>query len=319
MLFDLEESGERVERMIEGGRKIMREAIDLYKPCAIFACYSSGNDSIVSTHFAVTEFGGHVAMVDTLTGIRRSREHAVEVCSQFGWSIEIKQAMPEGPPKTKRDGSPFNPSIDLASGVWTDGETAYEDFCFNFGLPMRGKKMHQRMYQRLKERGFESLKRDAKHGQHRRATVMFVSGIRQDESAVRAGYQRAVQKVKDSSSIWVNPFYFNSAADFECYRQEFGLPRNPVSQIVGISGECCCGTFAKDGEISLIEQAEPSHAEYLRGLETRCESLGLPCKWGAEQSKKTKQTPLDNQLNLIFGDEPDFMPACVGCVRRNAS
>jgi hypothetical protein len=317
MLFDLEESGERVERMLSAGDKIMRDAIELYKPCAIFACYSSGNDSGVSAHFAATRHGAQLAMVITKTGIPESLQHAYSYCQKFDFSLVTKEAVAVGPPKRKKDGSLFDPKIHCPTGMWTDGDSAYEEFCFNFGIPRRNKSMHRRMYVILKERGFDALKREAKRGYPRNATVMFVSGVRQDESSIRAGYKTAVHKHK--SSVWVNPFYYSTAADFECYRQEFGIPRNPVSQVVGISGECLCGTMATDGEIQLVEKANPSHAAYLSGIQDRCRSLGLPCEWGAATPKKQKPTCLDNQLNLIFGDEPTFMPACVGCARRNAS
>lgn len=235
MLFDLDTSGDRVEAMLANGRKIMREAIETYKPVAVFACYSSGKDSVVSGHFAATEFGAQVLTVNTGIGMQKSLAHAKEVCSKFGWSLEIKQAQPEGPPKTMKDGSPFDPAKILKAGVWNDGATPYEELCFNFGMP--GPAMHGRVYQRLKERAFDAAKREAKVGQHRHSKVLFVSGIRHDESSIRAGYKRAIHCQPGSASVWVNPFYWQTAADFELYRQEYGLPCNPVSKLIGISGE----------------------------------------------------------------------------------
>lgn len=299
---------ERIERMLESGRKIMRAAIEQYKPVAIFAGFSGGNDSIVATHFACTEFGAAAMHANTLIGVEKSREHARNTAKRFGWQFIEKLATASGMPKKHKDGTPFDQTT-LPSGKWTDGATQYEEYCFNFGMPGPGQ--HARMYQRLKERSFGKIKKEAKQGHKKTDCVMFVTGIRRDESAIRAGYNRDTQKVP--GTVWVNPFYWFTKADFELYRQEFGLPRNPVTDVIGISAECCCGTMGTREELDLIEKVESPTRKYIEGLESRCESLGLPCKWATKPDRPIKCNPL--QL-LLFGDEPTFQPACVGCMRR---
>jgi 3'-phosphoadenosine 5'-phosphosulfate sulfotransferase (PAPS reductase)/FAD synthetase len=244
MLFS-NEAEYLVEQMIVDGRKIMTEAIEQYKPVAIFGGFSGGDDSIVATHFAVTEFGAAVAHCNTLIGMQTNRNHVEAVVAKFGWHMVEKHATALGPPKNTRkyiDGKrvdlPFDPST-LPTGKWIDGQTAYEEYCFNFGMP--GPAQHARMYQRLKERSFNTIRREAKQGHHYRSTVMIVTGIRHDESSIRAGYKRAINKTY--SIVWVNPFYWHNSLSFELYRQEFGLPRNPVKPVVGISGDCMCGTM----------------------------------------------------------------------------
>lgn len=307
-LFDSEDDEQRIEQMLVSGRKIVQDAIDEYKPVAIFAGFSGGNDSIVATHFACTEFGAAAIHCNTMIGVEKSRIHARSVADIRGWHFLEKLAVAEGPPKRHRDGSPFDQAT-LPTGKWIDGATAYEEFVFNFGMPGPGQ--HRRMYQRLKERSFSAFKRDAKRGKSRRSHVMFITGIRHDESAIRAGYQRAV--TANGSDIWVNPFYWNTKFDFELYRQEFGLPRNPVTDCIGFSGECLCGTMGRPEELDAVEKVEPETWKYIKSLEDKCSSLGLPCKYGT-RPEKTKTTN-DLQL-LLFGDEPDFQPACVGCIRR---
>lgn len=301
-------SEERIERMLESGRKIMRAAIEQYKPVAIFAGFSGGNDSIVATHFACTEFGAAAMHANTMIGVEKSREHARNTAAKYGWQFLEYKAEPTGPPKKHKDGRPFDESS-LPTGKWSEGNTQYEEWCLNFGMPGPGQ--HARMYQRLKERSFERLRRDTKRGHKRNDCVMMVTGIRHDESSIRAGYQRDTQK--QGATVWVNPFYWQTKADFELYRQEFGLPRNPVTDVIGISGECLCGTMGTRDELDLVEKIEPQTRQYIEGLEARCESLGLPCKWATKPQKKSKCNPL--QL-LLFGDEPTFQPACVGCMRR---
>jgi len=307
--WDMEEI--RIERMLESGRKIMREAIEKYKPVAIFAGFSGGNDSIVATHFACTEFGAAAVHCNTLIGVEKSREHARKTAARYGWHFMEARAEAKGPPKTHKDRkTPFDQTT-LPTGKWQDGQTAYEEFVFNFGMPGPGQ--HGRMYIILKERSFEKFKREAKAGKKNTDCVMFVTGVRHDESALRAGYNCDTQKMP--GEVWVNPFYWNTKSDFELYRQEFGLPRNPVTDVIGISGECLCGTMGSPAELDLVEKIEPQTRRYIEGLQARCESLGLPCKWATKPEKASKCNPL--QLTL-FGDDPAFMPACVGCMRRRS-
>lgn len=281
---------------------------------AIFAGFSGGNDSVVVTHFACTEFGATAIHANTLIGVEKSRQHARDTARKFGWQFDEKKSEATGPPRQRRDGSEFDPSI-LPTGKWQDGATKYEEFCFNFGMPGPGQ--HPRMYQILKERVFEAYKREAKQGHSRSATVMFVSGVRHDESAIRAGYKSAVKKV--GSSIWVQPFYWQTKADFELYRDEFGLPRNPVTDIVGISGECLCGTMGSRSELDAVAKVEPETTAYIHGLETKCESLGLPCRWATRPESQRKKEDTNPAQLTLFGDEPTFQPACVGCMRRRTS
>lgn len=306
----MDEAEERVEKMIASGRKIMQDAIEKYRPVAIFAGFSGGNDSIVTTHFACEEFGAAAFHANTLIGLEESRVYARKKAEQYGWHFVEYKAEASGPPKKHKDGTPFD-EITLPLGKWIDGDTAYEEFCFNFGIPGPG--MHPRMYQRLKERSFKLVKRDAKKGYKFRDSVMFVTGIRHDESTIRAGYKKDTQKM--DSSIWVSPFYWQTKVDFELYRQEFNLSRNPVSDIIGISGECLCGTMGSRDELELVGKINPETKKYIESLESRCESLGLPCIW-ANRIKKEKKKKVTDVETQIFGKEPTFQPACVGCLRR---
>lgn len=310
-----DDAEQRIEQMIDAGRKITAEAVERYKPVAIFGGFSGGDDSIVATHFAVTEFGAAVAHCNTLTGMEANRKHMGAIVDRFGWHLIEKHAVALGPPKStrkringKRVDLPFDPAS-LPTGRWQDGKTAYEEYCFNFGMPGPGQ--HGRQYQRLKERSFNAIRREAKQGHSRNATVMMITGIRRDESSIRAGYKRAVSKV--GGTVWVNPFYWFDAVAFELYRQEFGLPRNPVKPVVGISGDCLCGTMGEPHELDLAAKLEPKRKVYIQGIELKCESLGLPCKWATRPAKKQNT----NELQLtLFGDEPTWQPACVGCSRR---
>lgn len=313
---------QRVDSMIAEGLRIMEQAADEYRPSQIVAAYSSGDDSIVTTHFTMTNvLEAFVFNADTMIGLSRSREHLAATCQRYCWPLEVIRATPVGAPKSvtingKR--RPFEPAL-LPSGRWTDGGTAYEEYCLNFGFPGPG--MHPRMYQRLKERPIRSLlKRYGATRSPQTPKVLIVSGIRHDESAVRAGYRRATAPGY-FGDVWVNPFYFRSKIDFEAYRQEFGLPRNPVKAKCGISGECCCGTFKEDNERAAYEQIEPSFCRYLSDLERRVEANGLPCKWGERPPRSfvaANEMVKDAKRGQVFLFDADerlsvFQPMCVGC------
>jgi hypothetical protein len=119
---------------------------------------------------------------------------------------------------------------------------------------------------------------------------------------------------KDGSRIWVNPFYWNTSVDFEAYRQEFALPRNPVKDHIGISGECLCGAFAKPAEKEAIRSVDPTMGAYLDSLECRVRDNGYPWGWG--ESIPTWWQDMNRGQGFLFALDPTFRPMCVGCKLR---
>ena len=318
----MDRSEEIVDRMIADGLKIVREAIEEHKPAAIVAAYSSGDDSVVSTHFAMTNLDGcFVFNADTMIGLAPARGHLKKTCGKFGWELQIEQATPEGPPermKVNRKMVPFDPRM-LPAGKWTDGATAYEESVLNFGF--LGKAQHAMAYHRLKERPIcRLLKRFGASKSKKKAKVLIISGIRHDESAIRAGYKGATAE-GGFGDVWCNPFYWNGRDAFELYRREFGLPRNPVKWKCGISGECCCGTFGSVAERVAYREVDPVFADYLDVLECRVKSLGFPWGWGESPppewiaKERIVRDAKRGQGFLFLADErvSIFQPMCVGC------
>jgi 3'-phosphoadenosine 5'-phosphosulfate sulfotransferase (PAPS reductase)/FAD synthetase len=300
----------RVDAMILRGLAVVDEAVsyvrnDLGKEViAILAGFSGGDDSIVVTHFANTNVPGCVTFnADTMIGLGPTRKHIEEMIKKFSWDARIMQAFAEGPPsETKTNG-------ELLAN-WIDGATAYEEYVLNHGFG--GPPMHPRMYQRLKERPLMRLRRELAGGK-KGGRLVVISGVRHDESAIRAGYKRSWQDVPKQGVTWCNPFYDFTAADFQLYRDEFGLPRNPVKRQCGISGECCCGTFGSPAERVAYRQVDPVFADYLDKLEARVRERfpwgwaeGPPTWW--IQSKQGQQFLFDDAF-----DWPGFQPMCVGC------
>ena len=297
--------GSKVESMIAAGRRIVLEAVAEFKPIKVIAAFSGGNDSIVSSHFAITEFLAPILHCDTGIGLQKTRDHVDAVANRFGWELRVERTKLEGRTATTTDAM-------LPRAGWLNGKTAYEEFVLNFGFPGPGG--HPRMYQRLKERAIKQYVRELKEGTPRGSKVLIISGIRSDESAIRAGYKRAIQEDPAwKAMVWINPFYWNTAAEFEMYRQEFGLPRNPCKDKVGISGECLCGAYARaEDERHAIREIEPETADYIESLERLTQERGLPCRWGQRPSRIYREIRR-GQSFLFEPLEPQFMPMCAGC------
>ena len=298
--------------MIRRGQEVLNEATSFVTNelgthiIGHVAAFSGGDDSIVPTHWANELLPDCATFnADTMTGLRPTRMHIAECLDRFEWTGCVVQAGPEGPPaKTKTN-------AELLAN-WRDGETAYEECVLNHGFG--GPPLHQRMYIILKERQLMKLRRMMQGGK-RGGRLIVISGIRHDESSIRAGYKRAWQDVPKQGVTWVNPFYEFTKLHFDAYREEFGLPRNPVKRICGISGECCCGTFGSKDERLSYGKVDAVFADYLDRLETRVRER-FPWGWGEGPPEWWIDQQNGQQLMWpMLPDEelPTFQPMCVGC------
>ena len=95
--------------------------------------------------------------------------------------------------------------------------------------------------------------------------------------------------------------------------EEFGIPRNKIKDLMGLSGECFCGSNAyeenpaKKSEWETI-QSHPLLADVkaeLNRLKNIATDLGLPNEWGKQ--------PHDEPSAAEWEDLPLFMDLCVGC------
>jgi len=259
--------------------EILKSAIEEYRPVAIFAGFSGGHDSLVSTDWTMrnaptlTDAPVRALHINTGIGIEATRKFVRDICKQRGWPLWERHA--------------------------NKGE--YESFVKAHGFP--GPAQHARMYQRLKERVVAAILREVKS--HRMDKVMFVTGIYAAESRIRSGYQRAVSKM--GAAIWVNPLYWKEKAWFDEYRKEHSLPINPVKELYGHSGECLCGAFADHSEAALLKRHFPADYAEIERLEKLAADNGKPWKWG---DSGPTQDYLDEQQGQSFFD---FRPMCHGC------
>ena len=254
--------------------QIVAAAIEQYKPVAIYAGFSGGNGSRPLTHWAMNNVPGcEVVHFNTGIGIEAGRQWVRDTCKSYGWRLHEIHA-----PKD-----------------------SYRNLVLKYGFP--GPDGHRLMYQRLKERAVYELCRRAKVGHKRSAKVMLITGIRHADSIVRTGYAgREVNKVR--AQIWVNPIYWWANEERDAYDAASGMPRNPIADALGMSGECGCGAYAQRGELERWGKVDPSFPVTIRRLEAECLARGFT--WGWEGRPPAGGFNKD-QLGLFK------LPLCVGC------
>jgi 3'-phosphoadenosine 5'-phosphosulfate sulfotransferase (PAPS reductase)/FAD synthetase len=246
---------------LEQSHDILDRIVDEHEPVHIYACFSGGHDSLASTHLAMDHFpSAEVLHLNTGIGVPQTRTFVRETCDEQGW-----------------------PLVELHAKE--DRGEDYDDLVRNWGFP--GPPQHIKMYSRLKERCIYEACVRAKEDEGRYDSVLFVTGIRADESQVRSGYKRVSSKVR--AQVWVNPMYYWSAWDMQRYREAHSLPENEVCYKLGMSGECLCGAYARPGELSRIRSVCPKIADRLERLDEETTERGMPWGYEGRPSKKWLQ------------------------------
>lgn len=258
---------------------IIGEAIDRYKPVAIFFGFSGGNDSRALGHWMTENVPGCKALyLDTEIGLAAAREHVHDTCARQGWDL-------------------------VEVGAKRDCQQDYDELVLEHGFP--GPSHHRKMYQRLKERGVWKAMRDAKQGHPRNAKVLIATGIRHDESLIRMGYAgREVNTYR--GQVWANPLYWLSKADRDSYNAATGVPESPVAKALGLSGECGCGAYAQQGELARWRAVDPAFGQRIDRLQQKAFAQGFT--WGWEGRPPAGGFNAD-QRDLFPG------PMCAGCAK----
>lgn len=264
-------------------RDILDSLLAEHNPVATFLMFSGGHDSLTATHLAAQwcldrDVLFKVAHINTGIGIEQTREFVRDTCEQLDWSLEELEADRE--------------------------EQTYDYIVRKYGFP--GPAGHPYMYRRLKERKVERLVREAKAGHSRMSRVLLITGMRRDESIrrmIHADFQR-----RRGAQVWAAPLEHWVKADCNRYLEAHGLPRNPVVDLMHMSGECLCGSYARPDEMRELETWYPETAEYLHSLERQVEAGGIAsCVWGHAARHTNEVHPAQQHL---------FSPLCVGCEQR---
>ncbi len=252
----------------------------------IWAAFSGGHDSIVSTHLISRHplFKG-VIHIDTGIGIPETQQYVIDVCKRFGWQLKIYRA------------------TEYINGKGIFDPQVYEDLVFKFGFP--GPSMHTIFYNRLKERCLHQFIRENKTKRDN-PQIVISTGFRSTESKRRNKYvdQTMTSNGLPKSAIFLSPIINWSEQDVSDYMGIHNLPRNPVKDNLCISGECLCGAYAKKNEMIAIEVHYPTVAKRIKDLERKVKDKfpwgweDRPPKWWKEKRRK-ENLEANGQLGLF--------------------
>lgn len=224
------------------------------------ALFSGGHDSLVSTHVVMEKHDGDVVVhIDTGTGIEENLDFVKDVCESFGWPLEI-----------------IRPN------------TTLEEFAKKWGFPKAA--AHSWIYRYLKDHPLHKFARDCENKPN------FYTGVRKAESDRRM--KTVSEETEDVGQwVWHSPIAEWSDQDIEDYIEIHNLPRNPVVDHIGRSGECFCGAYSdRISELETLHDAYPEHYDWIMETEERVQSeIGSDdpqCYWG----------------NIGVSDEDDFSP-----------
>jgi 3'-phosphoadenosine 5'-phosphosulfate sulfotransferase (PAPS reductase)/FAD synthetase len=307
----------RVGALMEESRYIYDEALNTlivdqrkdYVGTAV--CYSGGNDSTILTHWArpLADLALHS---NTGIGIEQTREFVRETCADWGLTLIERK-----PPTSYRD-------LLVERIVGKDGKVT------GGGFPGPGQ--HFKAYQRLKERQMHSIRSELiTHTQRER--VVYLAGRRRDESARRDASDDNDDPgiplwEREGSLIWVSPLVYWTKLDMNTYRlmhtDHDPVPRNRVSDLLHMSGECLCGAFAKRDELAQIRLFYWEVADEIHELEhevhafcRECNGGHIPherCFWGwgayrADRKQLAAGQPVGAMCSSCTIEEPEVIVA----------
>jgi 3'-phosphoadenosine 5'-phosphosulfate sulfotransferase (PAPS reductase)/FAD synthetase len=275
----------RIELLVGEAHAILTRAIDLQvladhrELAGTVVLFSGGKDSTVLAHL-FRETASHAAHANTTIGIEATREFVRKTCCD--WNLPLLEFVPP----RKRD--------------------RYDELVQEHGFPGPGH--HFKMYQRLKQRSLEEVRRQLVSNPYRQR-VVFLAGRRRSESTRRATIPAVERK---GSTVWVSPLVNWTTLDLTTYRLTRGdVPTNEVTDLIHMSGECLCGSFAKAGERDELCFWFPEFAERLASLESLVARVpGIPEQrrtwgWGAQvrdpDSRRSRTGPMCSSCDTRAG------------------
>ena len=308
MIDDTEEA--RYQALLEDSERIMQKAKEKaeeggHKVVATVVLFSGGHDSTLVAHL-FKDRASHFMTANTGIGVEETRQFVRGTVAAWG-----KPLIEEGPAdgktfrdqvlgmrQTPRKGSPrYKPELakdfigprleGVVPGPQPEQETSS-------GFPGPG--AHGRTYNLLK--GEPMIKaRNQLVGNPRKERVIFITGIRQAESARRSGRDEvrrqppgaSPQAPESGSIVWASPILHWTKLDMNEYRRrnEKTLPVNEISDVLHMSGECLCGAFAQADELEFLESWTGSFpgikavVEQIHELQEEAVARKIPrCVWG---------------------------------------
>lgn len=280
-----------IEPKIGAALELLARAVEEFKPRDVIGLLSGGDDSAPACYIASLHplFKGALH-IDTGIGIQQTRDHVSSVCKQRKWSLAVMRA------------------VDYVDAKGQSHPAIYEEICKFLGFP--GPAQHGLMYQRLKERQLSMFERQQGYGPKPGERVLYVSGVRSQESN-RRKKNTTGKPVRKGRTIWAAPIYDWSKKDCQLCRRYAGIKRNPVAELIHKSGECLCGAFAEKGELAELAVWFPEVAQRIRNLEAEVRAAGFPWGWEDEPPDwwLAHKRDLATGQGLIF--QPEFESTAV--------
>ncbi|WP_432157782.1 phosphoadenosine phosphosulfate reductase family protein [Streptomyces sp. bgisy153] len=252
------EREQRVRELLGLSHWIVDRALEKYfvkhSVAAMAVMYSGGNDSTTLAH--IFRHRADLALhANTGIGIEQTRQFVRDTCAS--WDLPLMEKSPK-----EKD--------------------SYRAFVLAQGFP--GPAQHYRMFQRLKERCLEQARSEVVQNPYRER-ILFLGGRRRSESARRATITTWDRK---RSMCYASPLTMWTKLDLNTYRLMTGdVPVNQVSDLIHMSGECLCGSFAEKNELDEIGMWFPEvqvQIEELEALIADRDDIPEPRKtwgWGA--------------------------------------
>lgn len=236
------------------------------------ALCSGGMDSAVSTHVAVRWGPADViAHLDTGTGIDENEEYVRSFARELGvqcWTLS-----------TQND---------------------YEELVEEHGFP--GPSRHSIYYRTLKERQIQKLASKVSGDLH------CWTGVRAFESDRRMRTVEAEDEHDAGRWYWRSPIHDWTKQDCEEYLERFDLPRNPLWDTLGRSGDCFCGCFGSPEEkLDLRAAGCEDHAEWIEDMEESVPIDGHRSRWAWGALSETETRAIDAK------DDQGQMTLCSTC------
>lgn len=266
-------------KLIAESKTIVDNAIAQYQPYAVCLMLSGGDDSLL-TYEVSKRIGVKIDYIihgNTRTGLPQTTEFVRQLAKESGITY-----------------------------IEADAGTAYEDYVLRKGFFGKGVGAHAFTYHILKAGPFrKAISKNIRQKQRNRH-ILLLNGARVDESDNRA------DKLGDNpynidptikSNIWVNVVHWWTTENRDNFLVDNNVLRNPVSVVLGRSGECMCGTMQNTASRVKASEFCPAWGAWLDNLE---KDVIARHGYGWGQSSKHKKSVHDN-----------FQPMCTGCKALN--
>ena len=279
---------QRVQTLIEYARQIIELALaehgQTHEIVGHVGMFSGGNDSTTMMHL-LRPLLTHAGMANTGIGIEETRQYVRDTCAEWGLPL-IERTPPDSYEDLVFGRVVARTGPNKGNQVWPAG--------------FPGPSAHGFYFQRLKERCFDAIRR-ALVRNPKRQRVVFYAGRRRQESDRRKDVPFWERR---GSTIWISPLALWTKLDLNTYRLMFGdVPRNWVSDVLHMSGECLCGAFAHPGELDEIGEFFPKVKAYLVDLGKRLLAAGIDptyAIWGHGKGGKPKRNKLCGNCRVRY-------------------